>query len=691
MKSWLFVMGLLLPFLALAQPCSLTNSAGCDCLDGSNDCDLLPDLQVSRDLLADPLENPEIAGELGVSVSTPNTGHGPLRVVATDFFVCGGDTIFSVGGFPGLCPDGTEPRQLIKQRIYHKHPDGSMTYSERWAGSMTYHVSHGHMHVDDWGVYSLRTATSDPDPRTWPIVAEGGKLGFCLMDFGSCTYYYGHCRDAADGILTSDAPNYGLGGGGYSCGMTNQGISAGWTDIYHYYLEGMQIPIPPSVCNGDYMLVVEVDPNNYFLEENDANNIVAVPITLTEQAGLSAFNILVNDGLTQLCPGQTATLSVPFSAESYTWSNGLTGSSISVSEPGTFTVTVTSAACGAVTSEPLTISYLDLPAPVTVGDSVCSSGTMTLTATGSGSGSGSGLGGELLWYDAESGGTLLGTGPVFVTPVLTATTSYWSAEQTFIPGLIDHAGPEAHAGASLYSGSTFNGYLIADVQKALTLQSVKVYTDQAGLRQIEWRDAAGVVLASKLVDIPVGESRIELNFELSPGTDYQLGTLTGQNLLTLGTESPRLQRSNTGVAMPYVLPGKVTIKDTNFGNALYYYFYDWEVAEPDLVCESERTETVAQVKLCTGLNDVLSGAATSLSPNPAHGECLLSGTFQQQAAVQLRVSDLTGREVYTQKLGAVSGAWQHRLPTALWTNGLYLVEVMADGEALRHRLQISHP
>ncbi|MBI1192518.1 MAG: T9SS type A sorting domain-containing protein [Bacteroidetes bacterium] len=683
MKSWLLILAVLVPFLATAQPCTLTNAAGCDCLDGSNDCDLLPDLQLSRDLLLDPSENPEIAGELGVSVSTPNTGHGPLRVVATDYFVCGTDTILSPGGFPGLCTDGTEPRQLIKQRVYHKHPDGTMSYTERWAGSMTYHISHGHMHVDDWGVYSLRTATADPDPLSWPIVAEGGKLGFCLMDFGSCSYYYGHCRDAADGILTTDAPNYGLGGGGYSCGMTNQGISAGWTDIYHYYLDGMQIAIPPSVCNGTYQLVVQVDPNNYFLEESDDNNVVSVPITLTQQGGFSAFEVLVDEGVTQLCPGQSATLSVPFFAESYVWSNGMTGPSITVSDPGTYTVTVTSATCGSVSSLPITLSSLDVVAPVTQGDSVCSSGSMTLTAVSTG--------GTIQWYDSVEGGSLLGSGPAFTTPVLTATTSYWSAEQKFIPGEVGQVGPVAHIGASLYSGSTFNGALIVDVQQALTLRSVKVYTDQAGPRVVEWRDASGAVLASKLVEIPVGESRVSLDFSLLPGFDYQLGTQTAQNLLTLGTESPRLQRSNSGVAMPYVLSGKVSIKDTNFGNALYYYFYDWEVAGQDLVCEGPRAEVVAQVKLCTGLSDPLRGASASLWPNPASGESLLSGNFSQDVAVDVVVRDLAGRAVYTQSLGRQNGAWQHSLPTSLWSNGLYLVEIVADGASLRRKLQVSHP
>ena len=683
MKRLILLFCTLFPLALAAQPCTLTNSGGCDCLDGSNDCDLLPDIQLSRDLLMDASENPEIAGELGVSVSTPNTGHGPLRVIATDYYVCGSDTILSPGGYSGICPDGTSPRQLIKQRIYHKNPDASMTYEDRWAGSMTYHASHGHMHVDDWGIYSLRTPTADPNPLNWPIVADGAKLGFCLMDFGSCSYYYGHCRDAADGILTTDAPNYGLGGGGYSCGLTNQGITAGWTDIYHYYLDGMQIDIPASVCNGDYMLVVYVDPNNYFLEENDDNNVMAVPITLTQQTGFSSFDIAVDDGYTTLCAGQIATLSVPFSAESYVWSNGMTGSSISVTEPGTYSVTVTSAACGAVTSEDVAIAFVDIYPPLAQGDSVCTSGSMTLTAESAD--------GPVYWYDAAEGGTLLAEGNTFITPVLTSTTSYFAAAEKNIPGSTEFSAPHDHTGVSLYSGSTFNGYLIVDVQKTVLLKSVKVYTDEAGLRTIEWRNAAGVVLESITADIPVGESRVELNFTLAPGIDYQLGTQTAQNLLTLGTESPRLQRSNSGVAMPYNLPGKLTIKDTNFGNALYYYFFDWEVAEPDLTCEGPRQEVTAQVKLCTGLDDAWSYAEVQIAPNPASEQATLQVALQQPGMLEIRLLELTGRLLLQETLGQAQDQFQYTLNTSNLASWIYIVELLANGQSYRQKLQVSRP
>jgi len=168
-----------------AQPCSISDATGCQCEDGSSNCDLLPDVTVAKDLLMSEFFNPEEIGVKYISVSTPNIGDGPLRIIPTDWFVCGTDTFFSPGGAAFYCPDGEDARQLVKQRIYQKQGN-EMFYYDRNAGTMTYHPTHNHMHVDDWGYYTIREEVPGADPLTWPIVGEGKKLGFCLMDFGSC-------------------------------------------------------------------------------------------------------------------------------------------------------------------------------------------------------------------------------------------------------------------------------------------------------------------------------------------------------------------------------------------------------------------------------------------------------------------------------------------------------------------------
>jgi hypothetical protein len=612
-------------------PCNLSDASGCDCADGTNDCDLLPDMTVAKVLLEDGSANPESPGELGVSVSSPNIGHGPLRIVATDWFVCGTDTILSPGGYSGLCPDGSEPRQLIQQRIYHKNPDGSMSFYDRWAGSMTYHASHGHMHVDDWGKYSLRTEVPGLDPIDWPIVAEGAKLGFCLMDYGSCNYYNGHCVDQAGNVLTTDAPNYGLGGGSYSCGLSNQGISAGYTDIYYYYLDGMQIPIPGSVCNGTYKLVVHLDPYDYFLEEDETNNVVAVDITLTQQGGGSVG--IVPDGPTAFCEGGSVTLALDGPASSYAWSTGETTPTITVDATETVTCTAVTT-CGTQTTPPVDVVVHPAAAPVAEADTSCGPGAVTLSATATGT---------IRWYDAPSGGTPLATGSSYTTPPLAASTTYWVEAENGAPGAVHAVGPTGHAGTSAYNGTTINSYLIFDALSAFTLVSVQVETDYPGTRLIELRNSGGSVLASRSVSIPAGVSRVTLDFEVPAGTNLQLGSNDAVNLANFGGISPQVKRSASGVSMPYEVPGVVRVHDTPYGTSYWYYWYDWEVREPGTLCVSAREPVEAVV-------DLACGGACNAPAAPATG-----GITANQATVSWtgNAGDL-GYQVQGRKAGTAS-------------------------------------
>lgn len=324
MKKGLLLMGVavLLSFADSFAQCTTTNATSCVCeTSGSADCDLLPDIIAARPPLLVSGSNGIIEysqsgngsndGRLRISVSTPNVGHGPLEVRATNLYICGTDT-FS-GTAPTLCPNsGLPPRQLIRQRVYHKNSN-SMSNYDRDAGSMTYHPTHGHMHVDNWGVFTLRKQTNDPDPLNWPIIGNGAKLAFCLMDYGSCSTYGGHCVDSlGNTLLNGNFPNFGLGGGSYNCSPSVQGISSGFTDIYYQYLDGMWIDIPPGTCNGNYHIVVQLDPNDYFLEENENNNVLAVPFTLTQQAPppsvtfSSLSNVCYNDPAFNLSGGSPA-------------------------------------------------------------------------------------------------------------------------------------------------------------------------------------------------------------------------------------------------------------------------------------------------------------------------------------------------------------------------------------------------
>ncbi len=254
--------------------CSTTDATGCLCPDGSTDCDLLPDMESSDD--AQTPQYTEYPGYMYVATATPNIGWGPLEINGVNSCFC--DTV-SVPCSTVTCPNGDAPKQLVNQRIYHKN-GGTMTYWDRPAGTMAYHPSHGHIHVDDWVWIDLRRPTGDTDPRNWPQTGLGNKQSYCLVNLGDCSSSYGVCHNDSGNIITqANIPNSNL--GSISGCSTSQGIYVGEFDTYG----SIDITLPGGTCNGDYYALSIVDPLDHMLEQSETNNWILMPVTLTQQSG----------------------------------------------------------------------------------------------------------------------------------------------------------------------------------------------------------------------------------------------------------------------------------------------------------------------------------------------------------------------------------------------------------------------
>lgn len=323
---------------SFSGPCAINNGAGCQCPDGTQDCDLLPDMLASGDIITN--QHTEYPGFMTLSNATPNVGWGPMEIHGSNSCWC--DTV-SVPCSTPLCPNGNPPTQKLLQRIYHKNGPNITYYDTLTPGDMSYHPSHGHIHVNNWAEFTLRTQdTSDSNPTHWPILGAGSKVSFCLINLGDCTNDYGYCRDTAGNVLTMDSvPNapFGLVSG---CGV-DQGIYTGMLDIYDQSLPGMFIDLS-EVCNGNYFIVSITDPDNNFLETNDNNNWAAVPITLTLQSNpiTTGFNIVSISGLTATFSNNNTDV------DFFTWDFG-DGNTDTTNNPavhtystfGTYTVTLT--------------------------------------------------------------------------------------------------------------------------------------------------------------------------------------------------------------------------------------------------------------------------------------------------------------------------------------------------------------
>ena len=113
-------------------------------------------------------------------------------------------------------------------------------------------------------------------------------------------------------------------------------------------------------------------------------------------------------------------------------------------------------------------------------------------------------------------GNLIYSGNTFTTDFLDATTSYYANYSEVIGS--ENIGSIAHEGSNEYSGSAnSSGGLIFDVYKSLILESVDVFTNQAGNRKIILMDSENNILNEHIEYIPASDNiphTIMLNFQI---------------------------------------------------------------------------------------------------------------------------------------------------------------------------------
>ena len=585
---------------ATAQ-CTETNAAGCACpTPGATNCLLLPDILAGKHSLNSTTGWTEYTQTIGgvdkglirLDVATPNVGWGPLQTQPTNDYVCGSDTLHNF--FPPanfLCPDGSYPKRLIKQVLYQKN-GSTFQFILRDAGWMQFHPLHGHIHIDDWGHYTLRF--KDPtitDTLKWPIVSNGIKVSFCLIDYTTCSGTLGDCVDANGNVLgNANFPNYGL-AGGYSCGQQRQGISVGKVDIYHQYLDESFIKIPYEACNGGYYAMIQIDPLNHFLEMNENNNWLAAAVPLTKQrtSNTGPYSYIFSKRGNIICLGDSLELEAS-GASNYLWNTGATTQKMSAFIPGKYWVRATTP-CGITTSDTLTVISApasSMPA-VTKADTVCVGDHANLYASG-----------NAHWFDAAVGGNLVYIGNDFQTGSLLATTNFYVADQpSLLSGTLGAATNSLSATGNNTTGKS--EYLIFNAFLPFKLKTVRVYANVAGNRLFQLRDMYGAVLAQTTRSLAAGMQDVQLDFFVPSGMNLQLG---------LGSSSPvTALYSNTTTAANIGYPFKVNsvarIVGSSLGDQLYPFFYNWQIEGTPQACNAGTRKLITAKVVTPVVPDIL--------------------------------------------------------------------------------------
>ena len=254
--------------------------------------------------------------------------------------------------------------------------------------------------------------------------------------------------------------------------------------------------------------------------------------------------------------GGTSTLQHPY--HTYTNSGTYTVSLISTNANGSDTLV-----------RPAYVNVATTAGPITQDSTRCSPGSVTLMASGTGS---------LTWYDSLNGGTALGTGPVFTTPPLSSSTTFYVEESS--PSQIYRVGPgnQDELGWLNYYGSFGLNYQTLTVHRDLILNSCHVQCIGPGNQTITLWTGTGQFIRDTTFNLTYGAHRFVFDWKLTPGT-YRIG---GNNL--------QFYYNQNGADYPYEVGGVMSITGQYTWSSPYHFFYDWEVTT---FCESSRTPATA--------------------------------------------------------------------------------------------------
>lgn len=415
--------------------------------------------------------------------------------------------------------------------------------------------------------------------------------------------------------------------------------------------------VAPIVCgNGDAITLTANDGFDYIWSTGETTRDIEV-----SEAGSYTVTIDSGNGCTgttsifvQQSPDETPTVTVvgllpgcegdeveltSSEAGSYSWSNGAGETrTVSVSTSGSYAVTI-QGVCGLFTSEIVEVSFLDAPdAPTAFGASIPPNSSADLSAVGD----------NIQWYDVATGGSAIATGNDFTTPTLTADASYWVSASTQYGGEIAYGGAASNTVNGIYHTNTDN-YQIFTANEDMIIRSVKVYANSTGDRTFAVVDQSdGSTIASGTFNVPSGESRVQLDFNVPAGGPYGLRAVGG---------NPGLWRDGLGSNPSYPFPlgdlGVMTSSTVSGANATayYYFFYDIEVSSPSFLCEGPRTEVDVNVGP-TAIAEAGSNAGVTMWPNPTAGMVTISVEGLNGPLV-LEMMDIAGRVVSRTNLDAM--------------------------------------
>lgn len=200
---------------------------------------LLPDLAPMKILDIDTYEDEDDDEVIAFASAIMNIGKGALEVRSEENLVRGGN--------PGSTSVAT-------QVIYD---DKGNIDSRNQIGVFVWHPEHNHWHLIDVERYSVYEAADDGHGGKFGASSNIGhsKVSFCLRDSAKVNPRFTTMRKYR------------------RCTGRVQGISAGFTDLYDWYIDGQYFKSRALKTGKIYYLINEANPSRTITEENYDNNL----------------------------------------------------------------------------------------------------------------------------------------------------------------------------------------------------------------------------------------------------------------------------------------------------------------------------------------------------------------------------------------------------------------------------------
>ncbi|NND94399.1 MAG: T9SS type A sorting domain-containing protein [Flavobacteriales bacterium] len=391
-----------------------------------------------------------------------------------------------------------------------------------------------------------------------------------------------------------------------------------------------------TICAGDEVTLTAPDGYEYLWNTGATSQSITVAEAGNYSVNMSAEDdclaisdmILVTviedetpsltiEGDEVFCQGGEVTITST-EATSYQWSNNETTQSITVTETGTYSVTI-EGLCGEAISEEIEVEVLATELPQVEDLEVSGPGVQTLNAIGE----------NITWYSDANGTDLIGTGNQIEIDIPAEGTTVYVSNTSIYEGISEVGGKEDNSGGGGLPST--GAYSYFDVWEEFTLDQVTVYVvnNMTGNRTFQLVDGNGDVLESGVFNLANGENQVNLDWEVPVGEGFSLRCLENN-----------LFRNNQGVQYPYAIGSLGEIYDSFYGSSYYYYFYNWQITKGEFTCESDLLPL--EVSIATSLAEFVAIDDFQIYPNPMVETLNLILTIVDDTDITIRLLDLRG-------------------------------------------------